>query len=120
MNKLERSGLVDLVNPLVDWLPSQPSTPESLPNLKSPDLKSRREKIKTLAEKLVYAETAEIGDFLATIPLKQLALDHQRQLPITVVVGAVQVKLIHLCKSCVAKIGKILCIKLGLKGKIMH
>lgn len=83
MTKLERSGLVDAVIPLLDWLPSQSVTsiPESVPNLKSQDLKSQREQIKDLAEKLVYAETAEIGDFLATIPLKQLASDHQRQLP---------------------------------------
>lgn len=85
MTKLERSGLVDAVIPLLDWLPSQSvqSIPASVPNLKL-----QREQIRDLAQKLIYAETAEIGDFLATIPLKQLASDHRRQLPITVVVGA--------------------------------
>lgn len=85
MNKLERSDLVDLVSPLVDWLPSQSG--ESLQESLS-SFKSQRQLIKELAEKLVYAETAEIDNFLATIPLKKLASDHRRQLPITVVVGA--------------------------------
>lgn len=85
MTKLERSGIVDAVSPLLDWLPSQDS--ESIQET-VPSLKYQREQIKDLAEKLVYAETAEIDDFLATIPLKQLASDHRRQVPITVVVGA--------------------------------
>lgn len=88
INKLERSGMVDAVIPLLDWLPSQSfeSIPESVPSLKSQ--REHREQIKNLAARLVYAETTEIGDFLATVPLKQLASDHRRQLPITVVVGA--------------------------------
>ncbi len=85
MNKLERSGMVDAVIPLLDWLPSQSG--ESLQESLS-SFKSQRQLIKELAEKLVYAETAEIDNFLATIPLKRLASDHRRQLPITVVVGA--------------------------------
>lgn len=87
MSKLERSGIVDAVSPLLDWLPSPSgaSIPESLPSL---SLKYQRQQIKELAEKLVYAETAQIDNFWATIPLKQLASDHRRQLPITVVVGA--------------------------------
>lgn len=87
MTKLMRSGLVDLVSPLLEWLPSQvgETIQESLPSF---NLKQQREQLKDLAGRLVYAETAEIEDFLATIPLKQLASEHRRKLPITVVVGA--------------------------------
>ena len=87
MTKLMRSGLVDAVSPLLEWLPSQgcETIPENLP---SSNLKQQREQLKDLAGRLVYAETAEIDNFLATIPLKRLASDGQRQLPITVVVGA--------------------------------
>ncbi len=85
MNKLERSGMVDAVIPLLDWLPSQSG--ESLQESLS-SFKSQRQLIKELAEKLVYAETAEIDNFLATIPLKKLCSDHRRQLPMTVVFGA--------------------------------
>lgn len=87
MTKLMRSGLVDAVSPLLEWLPSQ-SGETIQENLPSSNLKQQREQLKDLAGRLIYAETAEIDNFLATIPLKRLASDHRRQLPITVVVGA--------------------------------
>lgn len=83
--RLERSGIVDTVSPLVDLLPAQHSQTieESLPTLKS-----QRETLRDINKKLIFAETAEVEDFLPTIPLRHLASDHRRQLPIIVVVGA--------------------------------
>ncbi|MUG98038.1 hypothetical protein F7734_39300 [Scytonema sp. UIC 10036] len=84
--RLERSGIVDAVRPLLDLLPAkqnQTIIKESLPTLKS-----QRETLRDITKKLVFAETAEAEDFLATIPLRHLASDHRRQVPITVVVGA--------------------------------
>ncbi|MBD2777489.1 MinD/ParA family ATP-binding protein [Iningainema tapete] len=85
INRLNRSGIVDAVRPLLDLLPTKPSqtVKESLPTLKS-----QRETLRDVTKKLVFAETAEAEDFLATIPLRHLASDHRRQVPITVVVGA--------------------------------
>ncbi|MEQ9485175.1 ParA family protein [Coleofasciculus sp. F4-SAH-05] len=85
MMLLQRSGILEAVHPLVEWLPHHHSEPiEESPS----DLKSKREKLSNTAEKLVYAENAEAEDFLATTPLRRLASDHRRQVPITVVVGA--------------------------------
>lgn len=82
---LHRSGIVDAVRPLLDLLPTKRSQTiqENLPTLKF-----QRETLRDVTKKLVFAETAEAEDFLATIPLRHLALDHRRQVPITVVVGA--------------------------------
>ena len=82
---LQRSGILAAVQPLVEWLPHQRSEPmEESPS----NLKSQREKLSSTAKKLVYAENAEAEDFLPTTPLRRLASDHRRQVPITVVVGA--------------------------------
>lgn len=87
ITKLKRSEIVDAVRPLLDLLPRKNSqTIEEKP--KHPDLKSQRETLRDKTKNLVYAETAEIKEFLPTIPLRHLASDHRRQIPITVVVGA--------------------------------
>ncbi len=90
--RLRRSGIVDAVSPLLDLLPTKRSQiiQESLPIIEEnlPTLKSQREALRDITRKLVFAETAEAEDFLATIPLRHLASDHRRQVPITVVVGA--------------------------------
>ncbi|NEP58544.1 MAG: AAA family ATPase [Symploca sp. SIO2G7] len=85
VTRLQRSGIVDAVRAVLEWLPSQQGEPvqESLPSLTS-----QREQLKETAEKLVYAERAETEDFLATDSLRSLASDHRVKLPITVIVGA--------------------------------
>ncbi|MDF5723367.1 MAG: AAA family ATPase [Rhizonema sp. PD37] len=85
ITRLHRSGIVDAVRPLLDLLPIKRSQTieESIPTLKS-----QRETLRDITKKLVFAETAEAEDFLATVPLRHLASDHRRQVPITVVVGA--------------------------------
>lgn len=83
--RLQRSGIIDAIRPLLEWLPTQQSeyVEEALPSLRH-----QRESLRDFAEKLVYAERAESEDFLATIPLRRLASDYHRVLPITVIVGA--------------------------------
>lgn len=85
ITRLQRSGLVDAVRSLLEWLPGRQGEriEESIPSLKS-----QRESLRDIAEKLVYAENAEAEDFLATSSLRRLASDHRVKLPITVVVGA--------------------------------
>jgi len=85
ITRLQRSGLVDAVRSLLEWLPGPQGEriEESIPSLKS-----QRETLRDIAEKLVYAENAEAEDFLATSSLRRLASDHRVKLPITVVVGA--------------------------------
>ncbi|EGK89383.1 ParA family protein [Microcoleus vaginatus PCC 9802] len=85
VTRLLRSGIVDAVRPLVEWLPIQCSKLIEDP-LSS--LKSQREELSKIAKQLVFAENAEVNDFLATTPLRHLASDHRRRLPITVIVGA--------------------------------
>ncbi|NER25580.1 MAG: ParA family protein [Symploca sp. SIO1C2] len=87
VNRLQRSGIVDAVRTLVEWLPSQQSELISA-STNPPTLKSQREQLKETAEKLVYAERAEAEDFLATDSLRNLASDHRVKLPIMVIVGA--------------------------------
>ncbi len=85
ITRLNRSGIVDSVLPLMDLLPRHYNykIKENLPTIQA-----QRETLKGITKKLVFAETAEAEDFLATIPLRNLASDHRRQVPITVVVGA--------------------------------
>ena len=85
ITRLQRSGIVDAVRSLLEWLPGRQGEhiEESIPSLKS-----QRESLRDIAEKLVYAENAEAEDFLATSSLRRLASDHRVKLPITVVVGA--------------------------------
>jgi MinD-like ATPase involved in chromosome partitioning or flagellar assembly len=83
--RLQRSGIVDAVRPLLEWLPTQQSEPVKATAL-SP--LNQREKLRDFAYKRIFAETANDSDFLATVPLRRLASDYRYQLPIVVIVGA--------------------------------
>jgi cellulose biosynthesis protein BcsQ len=89
---LHRSGIVDNLRPLLDVLPIKQTQTikKDIPSINDhpPAIKSQRESLRDISKKLVYAETAEIKEFLPTIPLRHLASDHRHQIPITVVVGA--------------------------------
>ena len=91
-SRLHRSGIVDDLRPLLDVLPIKQTQTikEDIPSINDhpPAIKSQRESLRDISKKLVYAETAEIKQFLPTIPLRHLASDHRHQIPITVVVGA--------------------------------
>ncbi|MBD2295854.1 ParA family protein [Anabaena sphaerica FACHB-251] len=91
-SRLHRSGIVDNLRPLLDVLPIKQTQTikEDIRSISDhpPAIKSQRESLRDISKKLVYAETAEIKQFLPTIPLRHLASDHRHQIPITVVVGA--------------------------------
>jgi hypothetical protein len=79
---------VDAIRPLLEWLPTQKSEHGEHIEDTPPSLQLQRESLRNFTKKLVYAEKAESKDFLATIPLRRLASDYHRSLPITVIVGA--------------------------------
>ncbi|NEQ83450.1 MAG: ParA family protein, partial [Moorea sp. SIO2I5] len=49
---------------------------------------SQRERLRNIADKMIYAERAETEDFLVTESLANLANNYRKQIPITVVIGA--------------------------------
>ncbi|NEO90385.1 MAG: hypothetical protein F6K56_09100 [Moorea sp. SIO3G5] len=85
--QLASSQIIDLLHPLLEWLPDNlnksnpPDEPISL-------LKSQRESLRNIADKMIYAEHAETDDFLVTESLANLANNYRKQIPITVVIGA--------------------------------
>lgn len=85
ITRIQRSGIQDKMRRLIDWLPVQRSEPfqEDIPSLQS-----QRKSLRDIAKQLVFAENAEVEDFLSTIPLRNLASDHRHRLPIAVIVGA--------------------------------
>jgi MinD-like ATPase involved in chromosome partitioning or flagellar assembly len=85
INRLQRSGIVDAVRPLVEWLPGEQAQP-SATSLRR--LKSQRKLLQDTAKQSVYAENAGVEKFLATNPLRKLASDNRHRLPIVVIVGA--------------------------------
>jgi len=85
INRLQRSGIVDAVRPLVEWLPGQQAQQIAT---SLTDLKSQRQQLQDRAKQSVYAENAEVEKFLATNPLRKLASDNRHRLPIVVIVGA--------------------------------
>jgi MinD-like ATPase involved in chromosome partitioning or flagellar assembly len=87
VSRLHRSGIVDAMRPLLEWLPTQKSEYSDVEEA-PPSLQRQRESLKEFSRKLTYAESAEEADFLSTVPLRRLASDYHRALPITVIVGA--------------------------------
>ncbi|MGA9382986.1 MAG: AAA family ATPase, partial [Phormidium sp.] len=85
ITRIQRSGIVDQMRRLIDWLPVQRGEPlqEDIPTLKP-----QRERLRDIAKQLIFAENAEVKKFLPTIPLRNLASDHRHRLPIAVIVGA--------------------------------
>jgi MinD-like ATPase involved in chromosome partitioning or flagellar assembly len=83
--RLQRSGIIDAIRPLLEWLPTQQNEPVKAT---APRLLNQREDLREFAYKRIFAETANDSDFLATVPLRRLASDYRHQLPIVVIVGA--------------------------------
>ncbi len=85
ITRIKGSGIQDKMRRLIDWLPVQrgETVQEDIPSLKS-----QREGLRDIAQQLVFAENAEVKRFLPTVPLRNLASDHRRRLPIAVIVGA--------------------------------
>jgi hypothetical protein len=85
IGRIQRSEIVERMIPLIDWLPSKSTR---MPVPAQPNLREKREKLREIANRMVYAESGEGTDFLATTPLRHLASQHRAQVPIAVVVGA--------------------------------
>ncbi|WP_424097542.1 MinD/ParA family ATP-binding protein [Moorena producens] len=83
--QLASSQLIDLLHPLLEWLPDNLNKSNQADE---PKLKSQRESLRNIAEKMIYAERAETDEFLVTNSLQNLANDYRNQIPITVVIGA--------------------------------
>ncbi|MBX6378784.1 MAG: ParA family protein, partial [Clostridia bacterium] len=85
-HRIEKTGLVSGVAGLADWLPIGRS--RSRAGTAVEELAPLRRRLRDFAKRLVYAESGEGEDFLATAPLRHLASDHRHQVPIAVVVGS--------------------------------
>ncbi len=79
--RLNQTGLVKAMIPFVDWLPGILS--EDINNLQQ-----NRKKLASFADKLIFAETRDVSDFLSTLPLRNLASDYVTKVPIAVIIGA--------------------------------
>ncbi|MBU1662688.1 MAG: ParA family protein [Chloroflexi bacterium] len=86
--RLDKSRLLEQIDPLVDWLPISPPASAEIPKPDPARLKPEREKLARFANRLIYAETGDLGEFLAISPLRNLAADFSAKGPIVVVVGA--------------------------------
>ncbi|MEL7034451.1 MAG: AAA family ATPase [Cyanobacteria bacterium J06592_8] len=86
VTELQRSGLVNSIHPLLEWLPNRKETLS--PPVSTPDLNQQRERLRDETQKLIYAETAQMEDFFPTAPLRNLASDYRLRVPIAVIVGA--------------------------------
>lgn len=85
--KLDRAGIVDVMRPLLGWLPLKDTVADSraVPNQ---DLDQMRRVLAEFANRLEHAEKGEGEAFLPIPPLRRLAQDHQHQVPVSIVIGA--------------------------------
>lgn len=87
MGRLGDTGLVDAMDPLGREI----STDAAVGHEESTaeDLTARRQSLLAIAERMEYAEqSGGGGDFLVTESLQRLALDHRRDVPIVLMIGA--------------------------------
>jgi len=87
ITRLQRIGMVEAMRTLTDWLPTQPVDRVARHTVSQP-LRTQRTALGKMADRLEYAERGEGDAFLVTVALRRLALDHRRQVPIAVVIGA--------------------------------
>ncbi len=87
---LVRSGLAENLKPLISILPDQSEEIiTSHPTPSEPlDIRTQREKIKTMADQLIYAEQAQTQEFLLTPGLRRLVSDYSHHIPNLVITGA--------------------------------
>lgn len=88
--RVERSGVLDRLVPLAEWLPRPQSGSDALVLSQhiDPDLRDLREQLATYAETLIFAESGATADFLNIEPLKNLATQSGSTAPIAVLIGA--------------------------------
>ena len=88
LERIQRSGLVETVRPLLDWLPERQPVHRATPHKRAATRDRERRQLRDFADKMELAESGANVDFLAIPPLRRLAQDNLRQVPISVVVGA--------------------------------
>jgi MinD-like ATPase involved in chromosome partitioning or flagellar assembly len=85
---LSRYGVIRQIKPLLDWIPISTSEAPALSQLRDEATRRRmRQALSDFAQKLVYAENADVEKFLTIKPLRNLAVDFRRQTPLAVVIG---------------------------------
>ena len=91
---LASSRLTDGLAELLDtqWLKFKPDfnveKSQEPEEIKDFDLQKARENLHQFANKLIYAERSDIGEFLSTDSLRSLAGSYENNVPIAVIVGA--------------------------------
>lgn len=91
LERLQQSRVMRQIEQLVDWLPLDiaPSGETQVSAKASEEaLPASRKELAQFTEKLIYAETGEIREFLVTPPLRRLASDFSSRPPVAVVVGS--------------------------------
>jgi cellulose biosynthesis protein BcsQ len=91
LERIQQASVMRQIEPLVDWLPLESAVAGESESIEAPSeeaLPSYREELSRFTEKLIYAETGEIREFLVTPPLKRLASDFSSRPPIAVLVGS--------------------------------
>lgn len=84
------SSLVDQIAALIDWLPaiSSKDFEAEVLQIDIQEIQHRRRELADFTERLTYAETGDIKEFLTIRPLRHLASDFSTNVPIAVIVGA--------------------------------
>jgi len=85
---LRTQGVVGQMKSLIEWLPATTPVATSASELEVEDLQRNRKRLAGLADKMVFAETGNVREFLAIPPLRRLASDFSAKVPIAVIVGA--------------------------------
>ncbi|MFH0729487.1 MAG: ParA family protein [Pseudomonadota bacterium] len=87
MKRVTQAGLVEEFKPLIEWLPYSPIALEKAA-LEIGDATQRRRLLEDFSNKLIFAETSSLKEFLSIPPLRNLASDFSTKIPVSVVVGA--------------------------------
>lgn len=87
MRRISQAGLVEEFKPLIEWLPLSPIAQEKSA-LEMGDVTKRRRLLEDFSNKLIFAETSSLKEFLSIPPLRNLASDFSTKIPVSVVVGA--------------------------------
>jgi MinD-like ATPase involved in chromosome partitioning or flagellar assembly len=85
---LEGSRIVRELATLVDWIPMAPVAGSEKKPTRPKSHRDHRKRLADFAERLVYAESGAVDEFLVTAPLKNLASDFRAKVPIVVVAGS--------------------------------
>ncbi len=85
---LVKQGMVEQAANLLDWLPQTQSKRPSVSILLPSELTRGRENLAEFAHQMVFAERGDVREYLAIPPLRRLAVDFSKKVPIAIIVGA--------------------------------